>query len=251
VISEMLKAAKNGSYGQSGYSTHLHLTHFVRDSINDLIVMMIAHHQILDSKSSNSSAVSCCLDAFPDNIQQYFQKHRKDLIKQRGSYGFKNKRDDEDALCLAASFFDNRFIDREGNKRFLYISENQLVNELKETFLQKEQLAKLRSNLIAQIKQRLAYEFPEIAHKTFTISNVRGFTPIVGWLAEIHEDSRYGFLVDGKCWIEWENDIGRQLSSRYIEMREVQKIKGKDASHREFCLRQLGCYSMNLLIQYC
>lgn len=151
-------------------------------------------------------AVSCCLDEFPVNIQQYFKQHRHefeklptnavgvrkllilqpdciileptghwyshfwyavavknnidvcwvghgDLDKQRGSYGFKNKRDDEDALCLAASYFDIRFIDVRGNQRFLYYYQHDEINKLRSLFLAKEQLAKLRTNVISQLKQ--------------------------------------------------------------------------------------------------
>ncbi len=68
--------------------------------------------------------------------------------------------------------------------------DDDLLSELRETFLAKEQLAKISSGLIAQIKQRLSYEFPELAKKTFTISKVRGFTPAIGWLAEIDQDWR-------------------------------------------------------------
>ena len=370
-------------------------------------------------------AVSCCLNCFPVNIQQYFKRHRdsfeklytteagvrklvslkpdgivleptghwyshfwyrvakthgiavywighSDLASQRGSYGFPNKRDDEDALCLAATYFDDRFIDERGNKRFLNYYDDEKIAELRQTFLEKEQLAKLRTGAIAILRQRLSYEFPECASKAFKISDSRGFTPVIGWLAGIHHDLRYDnlyscsiapklnieisdytrehseaivhlerriqkhyealcaivsepqfkhyhevfdrfgfgldnralllyhvypidrFLVDGSCWVEYERsrgkkqkrdrslrkfqsflgmsyrisssgdsvkrkfggssivrahlyvwavcqiaptkygyrvdtEIGRKLSDRYIEMREVQKIKGKDA----------------------
>lgn len=370
-------------------------------------------------------AVSCCLDCFPVNIQQYFKRHRdtfeklytnevgvkkllllkpdaivleptghwyshfwykvagvhkikvywvghSDLASQRGSYGFPNKRDDEDALCLAATYFDDRFIDERGHKRFLNYYNDEVVAHLRQTFLEKEQLAKLRTGSIAILRQRLSYEFPELSSKALNISELRGFTPVIGWLAGIHPDKRYDnlysssiarslgieiseytrshslalihlerriqkhyellggivnrvefkhylevfdrfgfgkdnralllyhvypidkFLVEGKCWIEYEKrngkkqkrdrslrkfqsflgmsyrlaqsgdslkrsfggssivrshlyvwalcqiaptkygyrvdtEVGRKLSDRYIEMREVQKIKGKDA----------------------
>ena len=53
-----------------------------------------------------------------NDIQIYWVGNA-DLDKQRGSYGFTNKRDEEDALCLAACYFDNRFVDVHNNKRFL------------------------------------------------------------------------------------------------------------------------------------
>ncbi len=82
--------------------------------------------------------------------------------------------------------------------------------------LQKEQLQKLRSGLIAQLRQRLAYEFPEIVRHKMEISPVRGFTRIIGWLAGVHQEKRY----DNKyaCSVAHELNI-------------------------EFCLRLLECYS--------
>jgi len=195
----------------------------------------------------NNCAVSCCLDSFPLNIQQYFKQHRKQFLKlncaragvdklldyqpdaivlepsghwyshfwykvarendidvcwighsdldaQRRSYGFSNKRDDEDALCLAATYFDDRFIDERGNKRFLHYYDDDVITRLREIFLQKEQLAKIRTGLIAQLRQRLSYEFPELARKSLNISELRGFTPVIGWLAGIHADRRYDNL---------------------------------------------------------
>jgi len=124
------------------------------------------------------------------NIDVYWMGHT-DLDKQRGSYGFVNKRDDEDALCLAASYFDNRFIDARGNQRFINYYNDNLIGLLRETFLEKEQLAKLRTSLITQLRQRLSYEFPELAHKTLDISSFRNFTPVIGWLGGIDSDKRY------------------------------------------------------------
>ncbi len=193
------------------------------------------------------SAVLCCLDKFPVNIQQHYKKlvrahsfikvncdgagvdkllHLKsdaivleptghwyahfwvtvakqnnievfwishtDLDKLRGSYGFTNKRDSEDALTLAASYFDDRFVDDLGNKRYLsyYYSNSATIVKVRELFLAKEQLQKLRSNLISQLKQRLAFEYPEIVRHQFIISPHLGYTPIIGWLAERHNSSR-------------------------------------------------------------
>ena len=191
-----------------------------------------------------ASAVLCCLEFFPDNIQKYFKEHRREFVKvatnqkgidtllsykpdaivlepsghwyssfwakvaevnnikllwvghadlyhQRGSYGFTNKRDDEDALSLAATYFDPTFITINGAKRYLNHCNSPVIREVRQTFLEKEQLAKLRSALIAQVKQRLCVEFPEMARKQFYLSSVRQFTPFVGWLAGIHDVKRY------------------------------------------------------------
>ena len=204
--------------------------------------------RIIGLDIGRASAVACCLDSFPVNIQQHYKKLKRnkefyklttnsaglknflelkpdaiilepsghwyshfwvsvatknniqifwvghsDLDKQRGSYGFTNKRDEEDALCLAATYFDDRFINEQGNKRFLpyYYGQDEAITKIREVFLEKEQLAKLRSSLVVQLRQRLAYEYPEIVKHSMKISQIRGFTPIIGWLAGSYQDKRY------------------------------------------------------------
>lgn len=129
------------------------------------------------------------------DIAVYWIGH-SDLASQRGSYGFPNKRDDEDALCLAATYFDDRFINDRGNKRFLNYYNDETVSQLRQIFLEKEQLAKLRTGSIAILRQRLSYEFPELSVKALNISPFRDFTPVIGWLAGIHEDKRYDNLYE-------------------------------------------------------
>ena len=123
-------------------------------------------------------------------IAIYWVSHT-DLYCARGEYGFKNKRDAEDALSLAATYFDTSFQDDRGNKRYLNYYQNELVVNMRELFLAKEQLQKLRTNLIAQLRQRLSYELPEIATSTLQISNARGYTPLIYWLAYNKPNARY------------------------------------------------------------
>lgn len=143
-----------------------------------------------------------------NNIKVYWLGHC-DLDSQRKYYGFPNKRDEEDALCLAASYFDNRLMNEQGHKRFLnhYYDQDKIV-EIRELFLQKEQLQKLRTGLIAQLRQRLAYEFPEAHKQKLTISVIRGFTPIIGWLADIHADTR----AENKYKLSVVHDLGIEIS---------------------------------------
>jgi Transposase len=123
-------------------------------------------------------------------IPIYWVGHN-DLDKLRGNYGFVNKRDEEDALCLAASFFDDRFVDVHGQKRYLNLTANQAITKLRELFNAKEQLQKIRTGLVAQLRQRLSYEFPEAARHTMKISEAKSYTPIIYWLAFKHPNTRY------------------------------------------------------------
>lgn len=202
--------------------------------------------RIIGLDVGRGSAVLCCLEKFPDNIQQHYKMLRKekkfyqvncdrtgadkllslkpdgivlepsghwyaqfwvelakhhsiaiywvshtDLYCARGEYGFKNKRDTEDALSLAATYFDKSFINVWGQKRYLSYYQNEIVINLRELFLAKEQLQKIRTNLISQLRQRLSYELPEIARSTMQISDVKGYTPIIDWLAYDKPNTRY------------------------------------------------------------
>ena len=133
-----------------------------------------------------------------NNVLVYWVGH-SDLVGQRRNYGFANKRDEEDALCLAACYFNPSFVDDLGNKRFLKYYQNDVVARLRELFHEKEQLQKLRSLFVSQLRQRLCYEFPEIAKHTMKRSLSSGYTPIIYWLAfnepNIRYDNKYSHSI--------------------------------------------------------
>jgi hypothetical protein len=201
--------------------------------------------------------------AVQNEIEVFWVGHA-DLDKQRGSYGFKNKRDEEDALCLAATYFDSRFIDRHGNKRFLDYYHQETISSLRELFLAKEQLAKLRSNLIAQIKQRLSYEFPEIAGKNFKISSLQGFTPIIGWLAGINNQRRYDNLYRNSIAPELNItisqytrdhartlvDIEQRITNHYEQLTVILAAEQFIPYHRVFDSFGFGLDNRALLLAY-
>jgi hypothetical protein len=113
-----------------------------------------------------------------------------DLAAQRQSYGFINKRDDEDAYCLALCWFDSKFINVHGQKRFLTWYDCDRINEIRSKFYEVEQLDKLRTAHINQLRQRLALEFPETQKQAIRQSSKLGFSPFIGWLAEKHYYTR-------------------------------------------------------------
>ena len=111
-----------------------------------------------------------------------------DLANQRGAYGFKNKTDPEDAFCLALTYFDDRFVDVHGKKRYLEFSTGK-VSLVRDWFFECEQLDKLLNSLINQCRQRLTTEFPEIAQRQSNVSEKLGYSPIWGYVAGIYEYS--------------------------------------------------------------
>jgi Transposase len=203
-------------------------------------------NRIIGLDVGRNTAVLCCLESLPSNIQKHYRQLRSykqfykvtcsqagvdkllsmnptaivleptghwysefwvkvaqvhgikicwvghnDLDSLRKSYGFTNKRDEEDALCLACCYFDSHFINVQGEKRFLKLTDNQNITKIRRLFNEKEQLQKLRTNLIAQLRQRLSYEFPEASRHNMVISSVKGYTPIIYWLATKCRIPRY------------------------------------------------------------
>lgn len=162
-------------------------------------------------------------------IEIYWVSHT-DLYCARGEYGFKNKRDTEDALCLAATYFDSSFVDPHDRKRYLGYYQNELVTNLRELFLAKEQLQKLRTNLIAQTRQRLSYEIPELARSSMKISDVKGYTPIIYWLAYDKPNVRY----DKKHKLSIARDLNIKISDyTRNHARLIHKIELRLSAHLE------------------
>jgi hypothetical protein len=125
------------------------------------------------------------LVAKQNDIKVFWIAHTQ-LAHQRGAYGFVNKRDDEDAFCLALTYFDPNFVDIHGQKRYLKTYDNESIEAIRKTWLEIEQLDKLRTAAVNQLRQRLSLEFPEIAARQWQISEKLGFSPALGWLAGIH-----------------------------------------------------------------
>lgn len=260
-------------------------------------------NRILGLDVGRNSAVLCCLDKFPDNVEQHFKELRRkkqfykvncdragielllslnptaivleptghwysqfwvtladkygidihwvghnDLDVRRRSYGFTNKRDEEDALSLACCFFDPQFQDIHGRKRFLNLTHNAAITRVRELFNQKEQLQKLRTNLISQLRQRLSYEFPEASRHTMKISSTKGYTPIIYWLAtgipNVRYDNKYKQSIAHELGIEISDfthrhahtiiDIEKRITQTLDQLAIAIAMPEFDSYHRVF-----------------
>jgi hypothetical protein len=110
-----------------------------------------------------------------------------DLAHYRGAYGFKDKDDRTDAFCLALTYFDPVF---NSSRRWLTWRTGAIAR-VNDRILELESLDSTTKILQQQIRQRLKYEFPEIAKRAINNSRTHdGFTPWVGWLAGIHTYKR-------------------------------------------------------------
>jgi uncharacterized protein involved in tolerance to divalent cations len=106
-----------------------------------------------------------------------------DLAFNRGAYGFRDKDDRTDAYCLALSYFHPDF----NSRKSWLVWRTGAIADINDRLLEIKSLEVTTKVLQQQIRQRLKYEFPEIANRA--ISNYRchdGFTPWVGWLAGIY-----------------------------------------------------------------
>jgi uncharacterized protein involved in tolerance to divalent cations len=110
-----------------------------------------------------------------------------DLAHNRGAYGFKDKDDRTDAFCLAVSYFDPIF-----NSRNSWLHwKTGVIADVNDRLLEIKSLEVTTKVLQQQIRQRLKYEWPEIADRS--INNARtkdGFTAWIGYLAGIHTYKR-------------------------------------------------------------
>jgi len=132
---------------------------------------------------------------------------------------------------LAATWFDDRFIDGQGNRRWLIFNEG-AISDLRDRILEREQLDKLRNQAINQIRQRLSSEFPEISQKAIR-PGTKGFSPLLGWLcgcsSSKHYDKLYADSVVGSLGIkisDYTKEHARQLVS--IENRASELTKEVD-----------------------
>lgn len=150
------------------------------------------------------------------------------LKSQRESYGFKSKRDPEDALSLAACYFDERFVDVHGRKRFLKF--NPEIEQLRDWFGEWEQLDKVENSLINHIRQRLCYEVPEIASAKINsdyVSKKLGCHPRWAAIAGIHN---YKYVRDAIATTQGAglSDYTRKHAMRVVDLqRESEELKVK------------------------
>jgi uncharacterized protein involved in tolerance to divalent cations len=110
-----------------------------------------------------------------------------DLSHLRGAYGFKDKDDRTDAFCLAVAYFDPIF--NAGNKWLHWRAG--VVAAVNDRLLEIKSLESTTKILVQQLRQRLKYEFPEIADRNIrSLGTKDGYVAWVGYLAGIHPYKR-------------------------------------------------------------
>jgi len=161
-----------------------------------------------------------------------------DLAGQRKNYGFTNKRDEEDALCLAACYFNADFVDVHGKKRFLDYYQDEAIVLIRELFHEKEQLQKLRTGMIAILRQRLCFEFPEAAQSSIKISSTKGYSPLVYWLAFNTQTIRYNNKYSQSIAHELGITISRYTRDRARDIINFEKSITQTTEQLEAAIRR-------------
>lgn len=107
------------------------------------------------------------------------------------------------------------------------------IDELRKTWLEVEQLDKLRTAGVNQLRQRLCLEFPEVAARSLEISPKLGFSPLIGWLAGVHSYTRivkdYGSSIAPSLGIEI-SDYTREHALMLVSIE--QRIQKKELNLR-------------------
>jgi hypothetical protein len=122
----------------------------------------------------------------------------QDLAARRVAYGFTDKDDRTDAFSLALTYYDPAF----GDDRWIEWRSS-LADDIHQRILEIKAIETLTNPAINQLRQRLKYEFPEIADRCNKIG-VNGYAPWIGWLAGIQTYK----LIEN----EYDRSIARQLS---------------------------------------
>ena len=168
------------------------------------------------------------------NIEVNFVSHAR-LKAQREHFNFTNKTDYEDATVLAACYFDTAFQFYDGKKRFLRDYNPLESRSIRDCVLEMEQLDKMRGSLINQIRQRLSFEYPELATEALKRSGI-GLTASMTWLAQANEkrvaqrENRYKRSVAHLLGIEISNHtrnhakLIHQIESQLIETENELKL---------------------------
>jgi uncharacterized protein involved in tolerance to divalent cations len=164
-----------------------------------------------------------------------------DLSFNRGAYGFKDKDDRTDAYCLALTYFDPNF---NATNRWLHWRTG-IIADVNDRMLEIKSLESTTKIYQQQIRQRLKYEFPEIADRA--ISNYRtkgGFTPWIGWLAEIHTYPSIENERNRSIAVELGIEISEytRQHARAIAGNEIQEFQLKARLHQSLADRSFDRY---------
>lgn len=109
------------------------------------------------------------------------------LAKHRAHYGFKNKNDDIDALCLALTYLDPSLPDN----RFMTHYDCDIAAKLRLSYFERKRLVRGNTANVNQIKQFLCIEHPEIAERDLTDCGKNGVNPTLGHIAGLFPNRKF------------------------------------------------------------
>lgn len=135
----------------------------------------------------------------------------------------KGKSDEVDALAMASYFHDPEYRNPDGTlnpNKFLMV-QNCAIAELRELVMELEHIARVQSPIINYFRQRLAWEFPEVAHRNARSRSV-WVPPLLGWLAG--DKTRTSDVGWKRMANEYEKSIAPEFG---IEIKEMTRQHAK------------------------
>lgn len=108
-----------------------------------------------------------------------------ELRRYRSGKNLPNKSDAADALAMAAYPHDADHIHENGelNMRYFLIHRPEKIDRIRELCQQLEHLNRVQSPIINYARQLLAWQFPEVAHRSSVSTRVGTAPPLWSWLA--------------------------------------------------------------------
>lgn len=182
----------------------------------------------------------------------------QELARSRGHYKFKNKSDLSDALTLALIYFDKGARNAFGERPFLKHYNHNLIEQVRRSFYEREQLDKLKNSIINQLRQRLCTEFPEIAERDFDYIGKHQVNPTLGHLIGLLVNARMPKNTAGmgisRCSLQMCSDI-INYQSRIVDCERVIAELLTDIEFRPYVkiFRQFGfgIVIQSLLLFHC
>ena len=122
----------------------------------------------------------------------------------------KGKSDEVDALAMASYINDPEYRNPDGTlnpNKFLMV-QTSAIAELRELILQASHLARVQNPMVNHLRQRLAWEFPEVAHRNIK-SQTEYCPPLLGWLAQMKNDT------SAVGWTRMENEYQKSIAPKF------------------------------------
>ena len=122
----------------------------------------------------------------------------------------KGKSDEVDALAMASYPHDSETQNLDGtlNLNKFLIVQNRAIARVRELVMELDHLARVQNPLINYFRQRLAWEFPEVAHRNGH-SQTEYVPPLFGWVAQDTTNTSH------QGWVRMEKEYEKSIAPKF------------------------------------